>query len=272
MNAARNILTLAIVGIVVGTAVADWDTTMPEKWVQLPDLEPYSGMDVNATSPKILADDFECREFGPITEIHIWGSWKNDLLPFGDGVSPLAGDPLAVDFRLSIHEDIPADLVNGTHSMPLNPPLWEEWILPGMFSARPWAENLTEGWYDPNTGEYDEFGDTVCWQYNFKLEDAGVPVPWQEGSPDNPVVYWLDVEAVPHDPEARFGWKTSIDQWNDDAVWTDGPLGAAGWNELRHPLEPDRSLDLAFVIVPEPATMSLLGLSALTALIRRRRH
>ena len=46
-------------------------------------------MDVTATQwqngwpPYILADDYLCTQTGPITEIHIWGSWYHDRVPFG---------------------------------------------------------------------------------------------------------------------------------------------------------------------------------------------
>jgi len=33
----------------------------------------------------------------------------------------------------------------------------------------------------------------------------------QVGMPDSGVVYWLDVQAYPHDFEALFGWKTTLD-------------------------------------------------------------
>jgi hypothetical protein len=65
-----------------------------------------------------------------------------------------------------------------------------------------------------------------------------------------PVVYWLDVSAEPLDPAARFGWKTSFQHWNDDAVWGFGPEPYPGpWNELRYPLghqQQGESIDLAF--------------------------
>ena len=66
--------------------LADWDSSIPAKWVQEPDLT-TSGIDINC-SPNvgdyILADDFECTETGLITGIHIWGSWFQDQLPNGD--------------------------------------------------------------------------------------------------------------------------------------------------------------------------------------------
>ena len=94
--------------LLAGTAAwGYWDTSMDAKWVQFPDEDPSTSLDVYASYEKTLADDFECVETGPITEVHIWGSWRQDVLPF---VGPIP-DPFfagLVDFRLSIHADIPA--------------------------------------------------------------------------------------------------------------------------------------------------------------------
>ena len=63
--------------------------------------------------------------------------------------------------------------------------------------------------------------------------------------------------------------------WNDDAVWGHlgaGPghnLTAVGWTELIDPKD-DISLDMAFVITPEPATLVVLTLCLIPVLLRRR--
>ena len=52
------ILALVVILFVCSAvALADWDQTMPAKWVQLPDLTNL-GIDVNASQQFILADDF----------------------------------------------------------------------------------------------------------------------------------------------------------------------------------------------------------------------
>ena len=57
-------------------ARADWEPDDPwTKWVQMPDPD---GWDVKVTTPKLLADDFECTSLDPIAGIHFWGSWKHD--------------------------------------------------------------------------------------------------------------------------------------------------------------------------------------------------
>ena len=68
---------------------------------------------------------------------------------------------------------------------------------------------------------------------------------------------------------AEWGWKTSQNHWNDDAVWPSVSALQVTWHELRDPITQE-SLDLAFVITAEPATLGLLLLGGL-ALLRRRR-
>ena len=146
--------------------------------------------------------------------------------------------------------------------------LWEHHFGPGQFSVNLYSVGH-EGWYNPNTGEYIDGSDYQAWQYNFYIDP--IDAFQQEGTPDTPIVYWLDVSAIPLDDLALFGWKTSLMHWNDDAVWGDSHQGP--WNELRYPgghFFEGESIDLAFVITPEPATVALLGLGCL--FIRRHKR
>ena len=222
----------------------------PAKWVQRPDLSP-EGMDVNCTEPALLADDFECRYTGPITNVVVWGSWYKDELP--------QGGPASWDFVLSFHSDIPTNEVRH-YSMP-GEVLWFMTFTAGTYNVGIEAEGLTEGWYDPLTGFYTNEGDTICFRYEFPIAASNAFV--QSGTTNAPVVHWLDVQAVPHEGDvARFGWKTADTNWNDDAVWGDGQEPYTGvWNELRYPNGHPRatqSVDLAFAIYtgeeeePEP--------------------
>lgn len=221
---------------------ADWDPGMDAKWVQLPDLDP-TGIDVNCSpypQDYLLADDFLCTEKGPITELHLWGSWRDDFFP--------QDDPGNLDFHVAIYSDIPAALNPDGYSIP-GEPLWETFIQPGMFVTRMYWQG-PEGWMDPPE-EYLPLGDTLCWQYNFRFDEATAFV--QDGSPDNPVVYWLVVKAFPHAEQGEmFGWKTSNDHWNDDAVWGIGDIPMPMlWRELFYPPQHEiagLSIDLAFVL------------------------
>ncbi len=241
------------------------DINYPYKWIQDPDLT-TNGIDVDATNdpfeffpPLILADDFECTITGPLTRIEIWGSWYHDYM--------YDWNPYLVTFTLSIHEDIPADQNPLGYSMPGNV-LWSRTFTEPEFLAEPYGDPVFfEGWYSPFTG-YDPMGDQQCWRYIFFLEQDEII---QQGTPDEPVVYWLDVQAQPISqephPDHRFGWKTSPNQWNDNAVWTVGYEPYVGdWNELYYPDGHDwfgQPLDLAFAIYGDENPFILLDLTAM---------
>jgi len=214
------------------------------KWERMPDLG-TTGIDVNACDPYVLADDFLCELTGPITEIGVWGSWLDDALPGG-------GDPTAVEFTLSIHADIPAGQSPTGFSMP-GEVLWVRNFAAGEFSVAEWATQIEEGWMDPPDA-YVFPADWTCWYYNFVIPPLEAFI--QQGTQSDPVVYWLDVQANPLDQEAHFGWKTTLDHWNDDAVWGMGVEPYAGpWDELIYPNTHQmegQSIDLAFCLYTDP--------------------
>jgi hypothetical protein len=203
------------------------------------------GIDIDATEPFLLADDYLCDETGRITEIWVWGSWMDDMLPMG-------GDPYGLDFVLSFHADIPAAENPDGYSIP-GDVLWHRTFIPGEFDVDIHAEGLMEGWMTP-PDDYWWPGDTICWLYRFYVPPTEAFFQW--GTPVEPIIYWLDVQAIPHDPGVRFGWKTSLDHWNDDAVWGAGPEPYFGpWRELRYPPShpyAGESIDLAFRLTNDP--------------------
>lgn len=261
------LIVLVICVLSVG-ALADWEPGDPNtKWVQEPDL---CGWDVQLTTPKLLADDFLCDETGWITDVHFWGSWKDDVV----------GE--ITNIHLSIHQDIPVG-PNG-YSVPGK----QEWAVdidPACFPDAVVIRRLIgcadQGWYDPNTGEVLENNHKCLWQVNVYLDQI---LPWdelfiQQGTRERPTVYWLDLQVSLADPEqTAFGWKTAYEQHRDDAAWADWSPGTPlptedDWTELMLP-DTEESLDLAFVItgipIPEPGLLAIAGLG-LIALLRRRR-
>jgi len=241
------------------------------KWIQKPDLTDR-GVDVDATleqmvpppSPQLLADDFPCDTSEPITGINIYGSWLHDNLPHDPtGLQ----NPAQVQFTLSFHEDLPIGDPRNPNpwSMP-GDMIWSERFVPGEFSVEPITAMKEESYYIPCTDEYFPNDHTGVYKYNFYPKDPFV----QKGSPDNPVIYWLDVQAQPQDamqdPNVRFGWKTrDIDDGHfmDDATWVRAvePYNGNAWRELRYPPGhpyAEQSMDLAFELTTNRVTTELI--------------
>lgn len=245
-----------ILGMASG-AWADWNPGDPYKmhYPQLPDMQ---GIDVNASFPKVLADDWYCTESGPVADIHIWGSWRHDNKYPESWI------------HVSIHENVPADPMT-----PFSRPgalLWARDFAPGMYQQRIYGTGPQTFW-DPKEPYNPTIDHFLVWQYN--ITEIPQPFIQQVGT-----IYWLDISFFAgYDPLGapimlpapyQFGWKNSISpQFEDDAVWLhvfEGPE----WHPLEDPrVTFPRSMDLAFVITPEPATMALIGLGLIVALRRR---
>lgn len=231
---------VAVLGLVSG-ATADWDPGDPHK-MHFPQLPDPFGWDVNFTTPKVLADDWMCTGSGPVSDVHLWYSYREDfVVPIG-----------------LVHLSIHSDDRTGSFSKP-GELLWESEFQPGQFTTRFYGEG-DQGWYDPNTGQWIEHDHTMYFQMN--IEEIMEPFIQEEGT-----IYWLDVSVMLDDPAAQIGWKTSRDHFEDDAVWGDFPN--PDWQELIDPITGE-SLDMAFVITPAPATLALFGLAGLAAGRRRR--
>ena len=127
---------------------------------------------------------------------------------------------------------------------------WVRTFTPAQYKCSVYATGLLEGWLDP-PGGYQWPGDFTCFQYDFSIP-TGYFV--QQGSPATPMTYWLDVQANLPDlamgTQVRFGWKTSVDHWNDAATWVNAKESYNGpWQNLiyppGHPYQP-QNIDLAF--------------------------
>lgn len=251
-----NLLCASAVGAgLAAVAWADWNPGDPYKMERpmLPD-ETQSGRDVaasyvpNPLEPsqpffnKIIADDWRCSETGPITDIHIWGSWLYDIT-----------DPQAV-FYLSIYTDSrpPND-----YSRPGD--LLRSYVFqPGQYTARIYASNVQEDFLDPNLNMLIG-NDSTIWQYNFSISDPN-PIIQEEGR-----IYWLAVQAeVDPSTEALFGWKTAVKPlYEDVAVYGDnsGPgMTPPGWFLVYEAGQEPIFYDMAFIITtPEPQTYGLIA-------------
>jgi hypothetical protein len=246
----RSVISIVTVMVLALTSAvwADWKEGDPYK-MHYPQLPDPNGWDVNFSAPKVVADDWMCTASGPVSDVHLWFSYR------GDQQGPIN------NIHLSIHADIPKQ--PGLEFSRPGALLWQGDFnlgMPNVQIAGPFPGE--QGWYDPNTGEVRPLDHNNYWQLN--ITGIENPFPQEQGT-----IYWLDVSITALD--SRVGWKTSLQHFNDDAVWVDVPADGLGfvWHELRDPLEPTVSLDMAFVITPEPGTLVLLG--AGLALVWRRR-
>ena len=233
-----------------------WQLPRQTKWVQLPDTTP-NGIDVcidsNDGTPRHVADDFQCTSNGRITQIILWGSWKDDKVGRIRGV------------HVEIHPDVPAELLssdpNGRYSKPGPEVLWSKDFGPNQFSTRLYHQVYPPGewWRDFGISNLksqlsEKAGaDARIWQVDIPVDASQAFL--QTGTESHPVIYWLHVQV---DAEGgRFGWKTRRwpDHFMDDAVWDTGGASLRSWEELRyerpHPyygLDRD-SIDMAFLLV-----------------------
>ena len=222
-------------------------------------------------TPNTIADDFQCTQSGPITDVHFWASAEGDYgYPYPDtgdgliGTTVLEPPDISVLVHLSIHSDIPdPDGEGPLYSMP-GDLLWYWDTLDATVVPVPIPG--VQGWYNPLEGPPLPENHQFYFQVNIDIPEADAYYQTVE------TIYWLDVQVtvtatdpLNQLPLPQFGWKTSLDHWTDDAVYMD----VQGlWQELRDPITGE-SLDMAFVITPEPTTVAVLSLGLIGVLLRK---
>ncbi|MEX0777219.1 MAG: PEP-CTERM sorting domain-containing protein [Phycisphaeraceae bacterium] len=241
---------LAIVALALAPpALADWQEQDGHK-MHFPQLPDPNGWDVDVTN-NWMYDDWQCGGTGRVDDVHLWVSWQGGLVGQINRV------------HLEIWSDVPA---GADTQVPFSHPggvLWQGEFLPGKFIVGPPLAGV-QGWYSP---EAPTFVQEDHLQY-FQLNIAGITAPFVQ---QIDTTYWLGVHIIPETaavgPQPIVGWKTSLNHFNDDAAF----FAAGQWHELLDPVQvlPPVSLDMAFVITPEPASLVLLTVGGLMLLRRR---
>jgi hypothetical protein len=184
----------------VNDVSADWTIDDGYK-MHYPQMPNEQGWLVKSGLPVILADDWQCSDSGWVKDLHFWGGWKNGL------------EGNITHFLITIYADIPANPPDVLFSKP-GTELWSRTISSFIVSD-PIMGPGSYYWYDPSTG-MTYFDDSLTYyQYNIFLDEQDWF--WQEEG----TIYWLSVSAVAPSPETyEWGWFSTTDNWNDDAVWT----------------------------------------------------
>ena len=194
-----------------------------EHKMHFPQLPDEDGWDVYATAglqhPQIcLADDWNCSETGPVTDIHFWGSWKGGI------------EGKILNFVVSIASDISASQNPDGYSKP-GTTLWNRTFY--NWDAVPIDPPIMEGWYDPYTGDtiYNDHGN----YFQYDIVDIIDPFYQTEGT-----IYWLSISAIVEynstGIQPLWGWKSTEDHWNDDACWAEWYV--LNWIDLWEPSQP----------------------------------
>jgi hypothetical protein len=153
----------------------------------------------------IVADDWECRDGRPVTDIHWWGSyegWYDDDPPF----DPPPPQYQPSQFHIGVWTDVPATGSEFSHPGIL----LQEWIVN--------LSDLNEQYAGCDFYEGTMQNPDTCFYYDFEIPEG----EWFFQDPDVDHVYWLSISAIyPNNElpsEYLWGWKTRKPEWNDDAV------------------------------------------------------
>ncbi len=202
-------------------------------------------MDRNDGKLRKLADDFPCFTSGPISDIHLWCSWRNDVVGKIERL------------HLSIHEDDPIGDAGQDPDNQYSKPgrlLWEADLGPDEFDIfLKYDLEVYEYWWDPYVPLFQIRADRRIWQIDVDIpRDEAFQ---QKGSSSKQVIYWLDA-FVETDGKGELGWKTSDEHFMDNAV-RDKP---GTWLELNYPAghpyyDSTMRFDLAFAITTKPESV-----------------
>jgi hypothetical protein len=174
----------------------------------------------------VVADDWECNDSRPITDIHWWGSFIGWNQPYLPPVMPQS-------FHIGIWTDVP-------DPDPCNP---MDFSHPGLLVWENYCDNYVWNFagYDKDPRQRHMYPDETndsCFQFNQLLSQDEWFYQEPTGDPCNSRIYWLSIAPVwgSTTPTYRWGWKTRPHYFNDDAVaiqwanpWWPPVVGATTW-------------------------------------------
>jgi uncharacterized repeat protein (TIGR01451 family) len=175
------VLIAASMTSMTNVAVADWEPGDGHK-MHYPQLPPGpEGCSVMATvsgSPCYVADDWQCSESGPVTDIHFWGH--------------CLGSPCGIqsfEIRIAKKTNYGVGPIEWVREFPIS-----DVIVSAPIGATPLH------WFNPLTGDYDDNVSGMYWQYN--IENIDNPFIQVEGEE-----YWLIIGAHMSVAGALWGWE-----------------------------------------------------------------
>lgn len=199
-----------LIPLLLSSAVlGDWSPGDSYK-MHSPQLPNPNGWDICLVH-QAIADDFQCAQSGPISDIHFWVSWKGDDTVFKSRT-----------WQVSICAD---------RAGQPGVTLWTLGSTNATISSRLYGKG-DQGWYCPNSPISVPHDHTDIYQVN--ITEIRDPYNQTKGR-----LYWLVIGAQVSPSRAEVGWKTSTSSYFGQAQCT-SPLG--GW------LPTGKAHDLAFVI------------------------
>ncbi len=203
-------LSILILLLISSASFGDWSTVDRHK-MHNPQLPNPNGWDICLVH-QAIADDFQCSQSGPISDIHFWVSWKGDEASFK-----------SVTWQVSICADR-AGQPGAT--------LWT--LGPGnaTVSSRLYGKG-DQGWHCPRYSLTTPHDHADIYQVNV----TEIPDPFYQTKDQ---IYWLVIQADMGTSAAEVGWKSSSDEYFAQAQYM-SPLG--GWLPIGV-----TTYDLAFVI------------------------
>jgi hypothetical protein len=230
----------------ISAILADWDPGDPALYYQTPAQS--GAWSVNADwgdvpSPSSdtyrVADDWTAAQTSAITGISFWGGWKNDLV----------GQTTEIYVRIFDNDaSTPGSFKPGQC-------VWDRIFNAGEFTHR--YNSLDQSWYEPQSDYWLANDHDHIFQYHIPVISS--PFTQQAG-----LTYWLMITTNVQGGD--LGWNTAQTITGSSAVFWDN--NASQWAQLSTPVN-SQPLDLAFVLVPEPASLFLLAFGGL--LLRSRK-